>query len=399
MATIDVIVWTYKAKRDGTYPLRLRITKDRKQFYKSLGLSIDLKYWDNARKKVKPGHPNSVRLNNFITKRLSEVQELILDTEIKNKNASAAKIKSRLTSGKNTDFFKFAELHNEKFNNLKSIGTYQARLAMLNKLKRFVKSTNLPFSSIDYEFLINYREYLKSLGNNPNTRTANLKKLREVYNEAARQGIVDKNDDPFSNLKMESNRTTKTKLTKEEIDRMRALNYDNGSINRHVRNIFLLCFNFMGMRIGDALTLKKKQIEAGRLTYAMKKTDDLISVKLTPEASRILAEYNLESLNGDDFIFPLVKNKKKSELHSAVKNATALYNQYLKDVAKDAKIEKHISSHVARHSWAQAARIKNVNISIIQQSLGHASSRTTEIYMEDFDSNVIDETNEMVVGN
>lgn len=127
MATIDIVLWT-KAKRDGTFPLRIRITKDRKQFYKSLGYSVEKKHWDNLRKKVKPSHQNSVMMNNFITRKLYEVQEIALETETKNKSASADRIKPKLNLAMDADFFQFAEKHLQRFNDLKSIGTYQARL-------------------------------------------------------------------------------------------------------------------------------------------------------------------------------------------------------------------------------------------------------------------------------
>lgn len=67
-------------------------------------------------------------------------------------------------------------------------------------------------------------------------------------------------------------------------------------------------------------------------------------------------------------------------------------------LAKDAGIEKRISSHVARHSWAQQAKLLNVNIAIIQQAFGHSSAATTENYMEDFDDNIIDDANQKIVG-
>lgn len=394
MASVDVILWKHQAKKDGTYPLRIRITKSKRVIYKSTGYSLDEKHWDSAKRKVKTGHPNAVRLNNYLLKLLSEMQAKVIDAE--SKDVTAGELKTRIFNDE-TDFFSFAESYLEKFNNSRSIGTYRAKLTALNKLKQFTGGYELRFADITYDFLIRYRTYLQSLGNNPNTRTANLKKMRAIYNEASRLGIINSNQNPFTKLKMESNKSVKTKLSSEELDAISNLQYQPGTMIWHCRNIFLLCFNFMGMRIADALTLRKRQLSSGRISYTMRKTDDIKSVLLSAEAKELLSRYNINALSDDDYIFPLVKPRRDNDLHRAISSATAMYNKYLRSIAKDAGITKTISSHVARHSWAQQAKLKNINLGVIQQALGHASARTTEIYMEAFDSSVIDAANELIV--
>jgi site-specific recombinase XerD len=397
MATIDVILWEHQANKDGTYPLRLRITKDRKTTYKALGYSIEAKDWDKERKRVKKSHTNSTRLNNFISKKIVEIQDIAIEEETKDSSVNIKKIKKKLNDRVESDFYLFAERYFKRYDTEKSRGTHKGYKSAIQKLKDYLNNKELLFSEIDYQFLVDYRNHLKALGNNPNTRSKDLKRIRTIFNEAMRNGVLDRNMDPFLNFKMESNKTYKEKLTKEEIDRIRALEYSVNSLKWHVKNIFLICYNFMGMRIGDALTLKKSQVYSGRLIYSMRKTDDNISLQLTKEAQDILDNYNISKLKPNDFIFPLIKPNRKS-LHAKISSATALYNKYLRLLAEDASIEKHLSSHVARHSWAQQAKLLNVNIAIIQQAFGHSSSSTTENYMEGFDDKIIDDTNQKIVG-
>ncbi|MHB8260833.1 MAG: phage integrase SAM-like domain-containing protein [Bacteroidia bacterium] len=397
MATIDVILWVHQANKDGTYPLRLRITKNRKTTYKALGYSIEGTHWDKQHKKVKKSHPNSTRLNNLISKRIVEIQGIALDEETKDSFVSIKKIKKKLKGIESSNFFVFAENYLKKYATEKSRNTYRGYKSVLQKLKYYLSSESLLFSEIDYQFLVDYHNHLKGIGNNPNTSAKNLKRIRSIFNEAVRHGLVDRSTDPFYDFKMESNKTYKEKLSIEEINRIRALSYPVNILKWHVKNIFLISFNFMGMRIGDALTLKKIQVSSGRLIYSMRKTDDNVSLQLTKEAHDILGNYNITKLKPNDFIFPLIKPNKKS-LHAKISSATALYNKYLRLLAKDASIEKHLSSHVARHSWAQQAKLLNVNIAIIQQVFGHSSSSTTENYMEDFDDKIIDDVNQKIVG-
>jgi integrase/recombinase XerD len=86
-------------------------------------------------------------------------------------------------------------------------------------------------------------------------------------------------------------------------------------------------------------------------------------------------------------------------LYDRLKNATALINKFLKKLAKLAGITKNLSTHVARHTWAQRAKDLNINLKTIQKGLGHENVRTTEIYLSDFNDNDIDEANKIITGN
>lgn len=103
MATIDIILWEHQAKRDGTYPLRLRVTKNRKTTYKSVGYSVESKHWDKQKKKIKTSHPNSTRLYNLISKRIFEAQSITIEEETKNSSVSINKIKKKLNGLESSD--------------------------------------------------------------------------------------------------------------------------------------------------------------------------------------------------------------------------------------------------------------------------------------------------------
>ena len=135
------------------------------------------------------------------------------------------------------------------------------------------------------------------------------------------------------------------------------------------------------------------------------KMRDLI---LIPQANTILERYNKEGKQRDDYIFPLLDNAKpyakavtqeqkdtmsvdlKTALYNDISAKTAILNNNLKKIAGLAGIEKHLSFHIARHSFAKLAKDKGTDSGVVQGLLAHSSLKTTEGYMGQFDTSVED---------
>jgi integrase/recombinase XerD len=163
-----------------------------------------------------------------------------------------------------------------------------------------------------------------------------------------------------------------------------------------VRNYFIFSFNVAGIRIGDLIQLKWKNITAGRrLEYTMDKTGNFKSVMLNEKTERILAYYYREGMKPTDFIFPLLDNDADYSaplyLFNQISSKTAVINKYLKKLAEEGEIEKKLTTHIARHSFADIARKKNTNIYDIKNMLGQSSTKITEIYLASLDYESQDE--------
>ena len=104
-----------KPNKEGLYPLVIRISKDRKSTYVYTGHYRDEKFWDDGNRKIKKSHPNSVRLNNVLTKKLSEASDTILDLQSNHNEVSSKQIKKHLAKP-------FGE---ESFNSLSKVFFYQ----------------------------------------------------------------------------------------------------------------------------------------------------------------------------------------------------------------------------------------------------------------------------------
>ncbi|MBV5342837.1 tyrosine-type recombinase/integrase [bacterium] len=139
----------------------------------------------------------------------------------------------------------------------------------------------------------------------------------------------------------------------------------------------------------------------------MGKTSSNRSIKLLPQALNILKLYKPAKEKETDFIFPFLDNNNEysklinpedhqkassellSHLFNKIESQIALYNKTLKLVALKSKIKKNLSSHIARHSFADIAR-KKVSVYDIQKMLGHSNIKITEVYLKSLDTDAMD---------
>ncbi|MFC7669035.1 site-specific integrase [Hymenobacter humi] len=139
-----------------------------------------------------------------------------------------------------------------------------------------------------------------------------------------------------------------------------------------------------GLRISDLLQLKWSNVTKTHVSVTMQKTSDVVSVKLPTRAQEVLQFYRNSGARPSDFVFPMLRSDKDYSnpraLFRALSSATAYANKDLKSVAKRAGIEKSISFHSSRHTFATRALAKGMPIEYVSKLLGHASIKTTQIY-------------------
>ena len=156
----------------------------------------------------------------------------------------------------------------------------------------------------------------------------------------------------------------------------------------------MFSFYCAGIRASDILQLKWENIVDGRLVYQMHKTSRFHSLKLHEKPIKILDLYGPGNL--EEFIFPFLSNDVDYEdptfRYNQLNAKTSLLNKYLRQIATKAEINKKISTHTARHSFADIARQKTDNIYNLSKTLGHSSIKITEAYLASFDQKAVDDT-------
>lgn len=303
-----------------------------------------------------------------------------------------------------TDFFVWSEEHiKAKFHNPDNIGNYYHYQTAIKKLKEFVGADTLRPTRIDEDFVAGYHKWLKSKHDRETTVWSYFKFFKALFNAAkkGKERIIAKDKFPFSDEVVPRGKRTeiKARLTLQELDKIRALEYEVFSDLWMARAIFLLQFNIRGVRVKDILVLEEHHISDGRFRKITSKDKESINVKLTLEAQEIIDTIIKEKRKRNiksPFLIPLVKDGTPLSLYRRVGSALAMVNRSLKVVAINSKIKAKLSSHVSRTTWAQIGLNEGLSMRDLQKGLGHSSLAMTEMYLADLDQSALDKINDLV---
>jgi integrase/recombinase XerD len=361
------------------------VIKDRKVKYVSLNVDILPKYWDENHEKVKPGHTNSIRINNYLVERTRAALDSILETVTDHPDTPITSLKQSIMGIPQIDYFAFAEKLIKQYEIKNMISTYRRFKYILAKFKKYNGPKELSFNQISVKFLKDYEYYLRTdCKNSTNTIISNFKALRHIYNDAINENLFTVKINPFLNYKLKWENTEKVFLTEEEISALELLNLQPGSKKFHHRNLYIFACFAGGIRISDLLQLKWENFDGTHILLNTQKTGSVVSVLLPGKALEILNIYKSPESEKEDFIFPFLnKSDNLSDpgiLLKKISSINAYANTDLRDLAKMAGIKKKIHFHTSRHTWATRALRKGMRIEYVSKLMGHSSIRTTQVY-------------------
>ena len=144
-ATLNFILMTQRAKKDGRYPIYLRIIKNRKASYISTNLSLYLKEWDNGKERVKANHPNSARYNSHLRALEKEYTASVLDIENNQMDISLKAIKRKLTGQDAANFTLIARELQNKYRIEGKISTSDKVASIIKKFTSYMHSEDFTF--------------------------------------------------------------------------------------------------------------------------------------------------------------------------------------------------------------------------------------------------------------
>jgi integrase/recombinase XerD len=401
MASVKIVL-RKKQNKDGTYPLAVRITKDRKSSYVHTGHHVIENFWDAKNRKIKKSHPNSIRLNNLLSKKLAEAEDSLLDLEVQKADVSSKVVKSKLRASKATSFFAQAELY---LADLKKQGKYNRRKSDKSRIKAFkdfLNDSDISFKEITESLLTKYRAYLKGSRKVGEQTTVNyLTVIQTIFNLAISNGIVEQKYYPFGRgkVKLKAPKSLKIGLSNDEVKQLEELSLPEDSYLHHARNIWLIAFYFAGMRVSDVLRLKWADFQNDRLYYSMGKNEKPGSLKVPEKALGILSQYSGKNY-AHNLVFPdLQELPDLTDTYNVQRRISGVIqklDEALKDVAKKAKITKKLTMHIARHTFGNISGDK-IPIQMLQKLYRHTSITTTIGYQANFIHKDTDEALDAVI--
>jgi site-specific recombinase XerD len=384
MASVQTVFRKDKLNAKGEAPIHFRIIKNRKVSYVTSGIMMPESHWDFAKNKVKTTHKNSARLNSFLSGKHTELQDQVLEFETVNKGLSTKELKEKIYGKEPANFYDVADELLQKYLADKKIGTYDKDRAIINKIKSFHKNKNLYFQEITPQFLTKLERYLQTEYNNSIDTIGNtMKLLRKVINFAISQDIIEISSNPFLKFKIKTEKTFRTFLTEDELKLIVDLKLDKGSRMDLHRDMFVFASYVGGLRVSDVLMLQWTFFDGTFIYTKIKKSKSQKSLKLPLAALAIIEKY-IDKKETTKFIFDMLPNDLNIEderaLDSAISSSTAYINKNLKVIAQKAGIEKNISFHISRHTWATRALRKGISIDKVSKLMGHAQIKETLIY-------------------
>ena len=396
-ATVEVVCYKSKPLKDGTFPLMLRVTKDRKRKYVSLGLSLHEKFWDFEKSKPKRNCPNKEQIERLIAAKTAEYNDLIVEMTSQQREYTVETLVSHFHN--QVRCATVVELYDKLIDDMKrggklgNAGVYKYSRTSL--LKFTGQRLQIPFSDIDAVWLRRYENWLRTSGCGDTTISQLFRTLRSVFNKAVELQLVKRDYYPFDTYKVSKfdTRTKKRAITKEDVRKVIALDLSQGyPSERLARDIFVFSYFGAGINFADIALLKYGNVRDGRVQYVRKKTGKPINFLLTEEMRNIIVKYQQQGQTDEDYIFPILdrrvhrtEQQRYDRTHKVLTNT----NRWLRKIGQRVGIE-HLTTYVARHTFATVLKRSGVNIAIISESLGHSDLSTTQIYLDSFENSQID---------
>lgn len=378
--------------KSGEAAIFMRITANGTRVECNTGKSIEPHLWNQAKERVRGSSKKAIDLNNFIDdteikmfKLFQEMQEdgsVVTAQELFNRffNIGPHKKVERMIVAT------FKE-HNQECRALMGhdfeLGTIKKYETIARLLERYIKkkyeADDLPLSRLDRDFVHGFEMYLKIDRNQQqNTVARYMKGLKKITNRALANEWITKN--PFAGIKVKTVQTDPTFLTLDELHII--YKHQFKGVLEVVRDMFIMAA-FTGLAFIDISNLRKEHVvtdNAGNMWIRKprQKTDVVQNVPLLDIPKEILKKYENNA-----------KALKKGTLLPVPCNQ--VMNRYLKEIGTVCGIEKTLTTHVARHTYATVCLSQGVRIENVSKMLGHTNIKMTQHYARVLDASIMED--------
>ena len=384
-----------RALANGKYPVKLRITFNRKQRYYPCDISLSLDEYDKVISKLPKGifKEISMKLNALEQKALVIVSGLnVFDFE---------SFESSLYSEQmvREDVFAYYEKMISRYCELEQLGTAANYRASLISLRKF--RSKLEFIGISVDFLKKYEKWLLDNGKSVTTVGIYLRPLRSVVNHAMADGTLSKDFNyPFGSkskhkYQIPKTRNIKKALSKSEIQAIFTYMPSIGTWEEKALDFWKFTYLSNGINMKDIANLRFKDIQGEYIHFVRAKTAHTnnvltpISVYVTDDIKLIMEKWGNKDKSADNLIFEIISatdslDRQREKIQQFLK----MVNKYMGIIGENLKIDKQITTMAARHSFSTVLKRSGVGIQQISEALGHSSINTTKSYLDSFDDDV-----------
>lgn len=381
--TFNIYFWlkTVARKQNGNLPIYVRIAVDGKRADISVKRDVNARDWNKKAGRMNPRLKHAKLLNDYLDQIYNDLLDCHRQLQHDRLTITAQSIKQRfLGVDKPVSTLRELIVHHQKNELLKlALGTAKNYAATEKYLSRFVKErfrlSDVSLSVVDYTFIIDFENYLRTTPSlrkcqplNNNGIMKHMERFQKMVNVGVRFGWLKKN--PFLLYQLKFEEYDSDFLEAEEIEVLKSFDFKDNSVAL-VRDLFLFsCYT--GLSYIEVKNLKQDSIVKGFdgedwISVRRKKTNTPVRVPLLKEAQEILKKYANHPRENETILLPIFSNQK--------------VNAHLKTIAKKIKLNKHLTYHVARHTFATTITLLNdVPLETVSKLLGHTKLSTTQKY-------------------
>lgn len=392
-STFSILFFIKRKKplKNGDAPVYMRITVDGRFLEASLKRGVNPKTWNEKKQRSTGRDRLSLELNDYlddtlakilkIHQRFADEKKIINPKTILDEWAGRIEKPKMLCEEFRTD--------NEKYRQRLEIGDVVLNTVLRNEraeryLGEFIvkkyKAEDIPFSAIDNAFVRDFHLFLRvDKKQEQNTANKYCKILKRIVTLALDNKWMDVN--PFQGVRFQAKATNRQFLTEKELSTIMNKKFTLDRLNV-VRDIFVFCA-LTGLSFSDVEGLKPEHVSVDDdgnywIHKARQKTKNVCSIPYLESARAIAEKYKDHPLcEKRGVLLPVISNQRM--------------NSYLGEIAGICGINKPLTMHIARHSFACLALANGVSMEIIARMLGHSDIRTTKIYAKVIDKSIAEQ--------
>ena len=364
------------SKKTDNALIFVRITVNGKRSEISLKRNLSQKLWDKSKGKVKGNSQEARALNSYIQQVRNKLYDSYSELQKEGKLITVATVKSRYlgTDEQHRTLLQLVSYHNKTMKTVLKPGmlkNYKTTESYLKKfIKKVYKADDIQLKQLNYGSVVDFEQYLYKL---PNLNNNGLMKHIERFKKLCKLGVklewLEK--DPAINYQLHFDKVERDYLTEEELNTLETSVLEKQT-HKIARDIFVFsCYT--GLAYCDVFALTVENIVLGIdgnkwLMTQREKTATKVRVPLLNTALTIIEKYQEHpKCIQTGKLLPVYSNQKM--------------NQYIKEVTEKLKIKKHLTFHIARHTFATTITLfKGVPIETVSKLLGHTKITTTQIY-------------------
>ena len=386
--TLHFYAKSTKANANGLLPIYVRLTVDGKRLEFSTKKFVEKSKWSSELSKMKGTTEEARSINSYLDLMKSKVLDAQMELLHRNEALSIVNFKNKLLGNEERQrmLVPIFQDHNNKIKELVgkeyALGTLERYTTSLKHTIEFMQwkynVSDIDITKIDHAFITNYEFWLRSVRNCANnTAFKYIKNFNKIIKICLANDWLDKN--PFANYKSKVKEVERVYLNEAELQSIIEKEFKTERLSL-VRDIFLFsCFT--GLAYIDVKNLTKSHISYGIdgekwIFTHRQKTETASKIPILPVTQMIIDKYSDHpKSNNEERLLPILTNQKM--------------NAYLKEIAGVCEIEKELTFHIARHTFATTVTLTNgVPIESVSKMLGHKNLRTTQHYAKVLDRKV-----------